>query len=244
MIKKIIFKDITFNNFDHKKFRSIITKKGYFTFPSAPGIASINSSKEYYNSLKKADYVFFDSGFFVLLLRFLKNKKVTKFSGYKFLYFFFKYLKLKKNKSIFCIDPNLNYSKSNTNFLKKIGIKKLNNYIAPNYNSENLKDTKLLIKINKFKPDFIITNIGGGIQEILGLYLKKNLKKKTTIICTGGAISFFTGDQAPINNFIDKMYLGWLIRFIFNPLIFFKRYFYSLRLFPMVLFNKIKSING
>ena len=96
---------------------------------------------------------------------------------------------------------------------------------------------------NKIKPDFILNNIGGGTQEILGLYLKKNIKFKTTILCTGGAISFFTGDQAPINNLIDKFYLGWLVRLIFNPLIFFKRYLIALRLIPLVLFNKVEIKN-
>ena len=71
-------------------------------------------------------------------------------------------------------------------------------------------------------------------------YQNKNLKKKSIILCTGGAISFFTGDQAPINNFIDKFYLGWLVRLIYNPLIFIKRYIYALKLIPMVFLNKIK----
>lgn len=237
--KKIIFKEIYFINFENYKFSKIIKKKGLYLFPSGPGIASILSSKEYYNSLKKADYVFFDSGFFVLLLRFLKNISVEKFSGYKFLNFFFKYLKLNKNKSIFCIDPNINYSNSNKKYLKKLGVKKIYNYVAPFYNTKNLIDKSLISKINKANPDFIMTNIGGGVQEILGLYLKKNLKKKTTIICTGGAISFFTKDQAPINSFIDQIYLGWFVRLLFNPIIFWKRYFYALKLFPMVLFSKI-----
>ncbi len=239
MIKKIQFKNIIFNNFDFIEFEKIIKKKGYYTFPSAPGIASINSSKEYFNSLKNADYVFLDSSFFVLLLKFFKNIKVTRFSGYKFLYYFFIFLKTNKNKSIFCIDPNIEYSKSNEVFLRKKGIKKINNYIAPHYRTKNLKDKKLLAKINKVKPDFILTNIGGGTQEILGAYLSNNLKKKSVILCTGGAISFFTGDQAPINNFIDRFYLGWLLRLIYNPLIFIKRYIYALKLIPMVFLNKV-----
>ena len=36
-------------------------------------------------------------------------------------------------------------------------------------------DKKLLKVIEKIKPNFIITNIGGGVQEVLGLYLKRNL---------------------------------------------------------------------
>ena len=207
MIKKIIFKNIIFNNLDQKNFNKIILKKGLYTFPSGPGIASIDTSTEYYNSLKKADLVFFDSGFFILLLKILKNINVKKFSGYKFLRLFFIYLKSNDKKIIFSIDK------------------------------------KLLKKIIKAKPDFIMINIGGGIQEILGLFLKQNLKSKVTIICTGGAISFFTGDQAPINDFIDKLFLGWIVRLVFNPFVFFKRYLIALKLIPMVIMNKITTEN-
>ena len=122
-----------------------------------------------------------------------------------------------------------------------LGLKNIYNYLAPIYKTnKELNDKKLLKKITKIKPNFIMINLGGGTQEVLGLYLKKNLKFKSSIICTGGAISFFTGDQAPINNFIDTFYLGWLIRLIFNPFIFFKRFMYALKLLPIVMKNKVK----
>lgn len=242
-MNKIIFKKIKFYNFNSKNFNSFIAKKGLFVFPAAPALASIEKSEKYYDSLKKADLVFFDSGFFVLLLRVLKNINVNKFSGYKFLNLFFDHLKKNKKKKVFCIDPNLKFSQSNKNFLMKLGVKKIYNYLAPKYQTKNLSDKKLLKKIKKIKPDFIMTNIGGGTQEILGLYLKKNLGIKTTILCTGAAISFFTKDQAPINNIIDRLYLGWFIRLIFNPFVFTERYLYSLRLIPMVISSKIKIIN-
>lgn len=242
MVSKIIFKKIKFYNMREKNFDNFISKKGLFVFPAGPALASIQKSNEYYTSIQKADFTFFDSGFFVLLLKFLKNIDVNKFSGYRFLNLFFNYLKNNRNKSIFCIDPNLKFSKSNKSFFKNLGVKKIYNYLAPKYNPKNLIDKKLLRLLKKVKPDFILTNIGGGNQEILGLYLKKNLKFKTTILCTGGAISFFTGDQAPINSFIDKFYLGWFVRLIFSPLVFLKRYAFGLRLIPMVMFSKIKII--
>jgi len=242
MVTKIIFKKIKFHNISDKNFNDYIIKKGLFVFPAGPALASIQKSNEYYSSIQKADFIFFDSGFFVLLLKFLKNINVNKFSGYKFLNLFFNYLKNNRNKSIFCIDPNLKFSKSNKSFFKNLGVQKINNYLAPKYNPKNLIDKKLVRLLKKVKPDFILTNIGGGNQEILGLYLKKNLKFKTTILCTGGAISFFTRDQAPINSFIDKFYLGWFVRLIFNPFVFFKRYIFGLRLIPMVMFSKIKII--
>ena len=243
MIRKVIFKGIKFNNLNAKNFNKYILKKGLFVFPAGPALASIDQSKNYYESIKKADLVFFDSGFFVLLLKLLKNISVHKFSGYKFLNLFFNYLKKNKHKSVLCIDPNLRFSKSNRNFLKSLRIKKIYNYLAPEYKLKNLSDKKLLKLIKKIKPDYILTNIGGGKQEILGFYLKKNLKFKTTILCTGAAISFFTKDQAPINNLVDELYLGWFLRLVFNPLIFSKRYFYSLKLIPMLIFDRIKTIN-
>ena len=104
MIRKIIFKKITFSNIDYKKFNKYILKKGLFVFPAGPALATIDYSKEYYKSIQKADFVFFDSGFFVLLLRILKNVSVDKFSGYKFLNLFFDYLKKNKKKKIVVMD--------------------------------------------------------------------------------------------------------------------------------------------
>jgi len=243
MKKKIFFKNIILSNFNHSDFNKIISKKGYFTFPSGPGLASIKLNKKYFISLQKSDLVFFDSGFFVILLRVFKGIKVNKFSGYKFIDLFIKYIKKNNRKIILCIDPNFKFSQSNKFFLNKLGVKKVYNYIAPKYNPKNIKDSNLVNLINKIKPDFVLNNIGGGTQEILGLYLRERIKYKTTIICTGAAISFFTGDQAPINNLVDRLYLGWLVRLIFNPFTFFKRYFIALRLIPLVLFNKVKILN-
>ena len=85
--------------------------------------------------------------------------------------------------------------------------------------------------------------IGGGKQEILGNYIKKNINFNTKIICTGAAISFFTKVQAPMNSFHDKLYLGWLIRIIYNPKIFLPRYLKSIKLFLIIFKNRIHVEN-
>ena len=134
---------------------------------------------------------------------------------------------MRKNKKskIFLIDPSKKKSVNNKLLINKLGVKnnKIFSFVAPFYNPNNLNDKNLLKYIHKFKPNVILINIGGGTQEILGNYLKSKIKFKCKIICTGAAISFFTKDQAPINNFIDKFYLGWLIRSIFNPFSFPKK---------------------
>ena len=127
MIKKILFKDIIFNNLDHKSFNNIISKKGLFVFPSGPGIASINTNNEYFHSLKKSDLVFFDSGFFVLLLKFLKNIKVKK--SLKTLSKFKNYLLLiinNQNKTLKSNDINtLRYYGIGAQIIKELKIRKM-----------------------------------------------------------------------------------------------------------------------
>ena len=242
MIKQIKFKGIIFRNFDIKDFKKIIEKKGLFLFPSGPGLASIETEKNYLRALKSANYNFFDSGYFVLLLRYLKKIKVNKLSGYIFIKSFLKYIEKNNNKKLFLIDPSIKLSQSNKKLFKKKGVikKNLHSYVAPQYNPKLILDKKLLRIIKKIRPEYILINIGGGTQEILGLYIKKNINFKCTILCNGAAISFFTGDQAPINTFLDKFIFGWLIRIIFNPIIFLPRYLRTFKLISIVLKNNIE----
>ena len=98
---------------------------------------------------------------------------------------------------------------------------KIYDYVTSLYSNKNIRDIKLLNKIKKIKPKYLIINLGGGNQEILGSYLKNNLNYKLSIICTEAATAYFTKEQAPPQCFFDRIYLGWLIRIIFNPFIFF-----------------------
>ena len=72
-MRKIIFKKITFLDLDEDESEKIINSGGLFVFPSGPGLETINQNNNYHNALKEADYVFFDSGYFVLLLKYLSG---------------------------------------------------------------------------------------------------------------------------------------------------------------------------
>ena len=76
----ILFNKIKFINISKKDFPKIIKKSGLFVFPSGPGLANLKINSPYHKALVKADHVFFDSGYFVILLRVLKKIKVDKFS--------------------------------------------------------------------------------------------------------------------------------------------------------------------
>ena len=239
MIKKKIIKvfGINFIDSNFKVIKHFLDKGGLLMLPSGPGLSDINKNKLYRKSLKNADIVLFDSGFLCLLLRIFNNIKVKKFSGFIFLKKFFK--SVDKGKTIYLIDPNIHESKANKKYLNSIKILRTHYYVAPIYN-KNIKDRVLVNKINKIKPKYIIINIAGGVQEILGSYLLKKLSFKPSIICSGAAISYFTKKQAPINAFFDKFYLGWFVRCLFDPIRFVPRYFKSFKL----LFVFIKEKNS
>ena len=212
----IIFKGIKFYNYSFTKIVSKIDKGGYLVAPAASALSGINGNKKYHESLKKSNVAIFDSGFFCLLLRVFKGKKINKLSGYFFLKKFLN-LNFKKKTNFLTIDPTTIDGKLNKLYLRSKNIKNVKSYIAPHYKFNNVRDQKLIKLIKKYKPKYIIINIGGEVQEILGLHISSNINYKISIICTGAAIAFLTKRQAPINDIIDKFYLGWLARILYTP---------------------------
>tara|TARA_B110000483_G_C18127237_1_gene516147 strand:- start:465 stop:1175 length:711 start_codon:yes stop_codon:yes gene_type:complete len=230
------FKGIKFYNNDFLTIiKELNIKKGYLVAPAASALAMILKNKDFHLSLKKSSIAILDSGFFCILIRIFYSKKVTKFSGYLFIKKFVESnLKIIKKQSILSINPNKIDEKINNKLLRKKKFIKVYSYSAPIYKSI-IKDTILLDLITKKKPGYILINIGGETQERLALYIVKKLKFKNKIICTGAAIAFLTGRQAPINSFIDKLYLGWLIRLIHNPKEHFVRSLKSLKLIKLFI---------
>ena len=229
-IRKIKIFGITFFDANYKEIKKMLDRGGLLVLPSGPGMSTIDKDKNYYNALKNSDIALFDSGYLCLLLRILKGIKVKKFSGFIFFKDFINSLKKENKKKIFLVEPNKKQLKINKKFLNSKNIYKIYQYIAPIYQKEKIKDYKLLKKIQKIKPKYVVINLGGGVQEVLGSFLKNNINYKVSIICTGAAISYFTKQQAPLNVFLDKIYLGWLVRIIFNPYIFLPRYLSAFRL--------------
>ncbi len=228
---KFKFKEINFFSGNFLEIKKQFDKGGVLVAPAASALADINKNKIYYKALKNADIAILDSGFFCILIRVFKKYKVIKLSGFLFLRRFL--FNFKKNKKLFLINPSVKENKTNSKFLRNLGIRNFKCYISPMY--KKIEDKNLLKKINEFKPHYIMINLGGGIQEILGIYIKNNIKFKPSIMCTGAAIAFLTGEQAPINKYVDRAYLGWLVRFLWNPKKYYKRTLKSFSLIKLFI---------
>jgi len=139
---------------------------------------------------------------------------------------------VKETPDILLIDPRASEAQHNLNYLRNAGFKVPDDssYLAPMYQKDHVEDDELLKIVEQKKPKYIIVNLGGGTQEKLGAYLKRNTSYKPAVICTGAAIAFLTGQQASIPNWGDKLFLGWLFRCIQNPKLYVPRYFKALQL--------------
>ena len=237
---------IKFINGDYFSAFSKLKEGQLMVAPSGPGLATLDQDVKYFESLQGADFAIPDSGLMILLAKLFFGLNINKLSGPKFLRLFLKEDILKKEDIIFSVDPSSSESMINSQYLNSIGIpiKKSNHYIAPFYNKKDIKDPSLIHILESLpaKPKFLLLNLGGGVQERLGFYIKKNLSYKIGIICTGAAIAFETGKQAKLPQFLDNLFLGWLARIIQDPKQFTKRYLYAIRLFYVFYLCKINRL--
>ena len=228
-------------DFFSESFSALIDKAqrgGLVLAPSGPGLASDLIKCEFYRkALRKADLILPDSGLMCLWQNLFTNNKVIRISGLRFLETFLNEFEF--FESSFWVMPDSEQSIKNISWIKKAygyEVKQNQVYIAPIYSKVgHLTDAALLSKLQELDPSTVFIQLGGGVQERLGLFLKENLKVKSTILCTGAALAFLSREQAPIPKWVDKYYLGWLMRCIFNPKVFLPRYLKAFRLVYLLI---------
>ena len=243
-MKKYSFLGINFFDSNLKDMLKEIKDGGLIVVPAAPALVTLKKDKKYHKALQDADIAIFDSGFFCILIRIFKGLKVKKFSGLEFIKNLILYCSKNEEENIFLVNPTKEEGNLNKHYLENKNILVNGEYVAPMY-GEDIIDPDLLMLLKQNKPKYVIINLGGGVQEVLGAYLKEETKNdfyKPIIICTGAAIAFLTGSQARIPSIIDKIYLGWLARCISNPKIFVPRYLSGFNLVWLVIKNKIEVI--
>lgn len=231
------FHGIKFHNISYKDVMKKLKPKGYLVAPAAYALSYIRENNFYFKALKNSKVAIFDSGFFCLLIRFFYFFSVRKFSGFLFLKNF---LNDKKNfqKKILLVNPSERDGVLNEKLFIKKQFKKIFLYTAPFYaGNSKIEDKKIVKYIKKIRPNFIILNIAGFKQELLAEFIVKKINFNINIFCLGAAIAFITHRQAPINYLIDKFYLGWLLRLLFNPKEHLKRTIMSFSLLKLFIYN-------
>ena len=210
---------------------------GLVVVPAAPALKDLDRNLAYRESLLNADLVLTDSAFMVLIWNRLQSKPIKRLSGLEYLRELLLEPDLRRPGNTLWIMASPISTKRNLAWLEGQGITIPEDriYTAPMYGNGPIDDPTLLECLNRLRPQHVIVTIGGGTQERLGLYLKRNLAYRPAIHCIGAAIAFLSGDQVHIPVWADRFYLGWLFRSVSEPKRYIPRYLDAFKLLPLML---------
>ena len=241
-------RDGTFAGSDSAKFRQILgirfftgtplealqigLRGGLVVVPAAPALVDLPDDASYRESLVNSDLAITDSGLMVLLWRWITGEKITRVSGLEYLKLMLAEPSIREPGAVFWIMPTPAARDQNVAWLRTQGFPTTAEdcYLAPMYAKGELNDPALVEIIRRKRPAHIIVALGGGVQERLGLHLKRALDYRPGIHCIGAAIGFLSGEQVRIPMWADFFFLGWLFRSISAPRKFFPRYWKARKL--------------
>lgn len=211
---------------------------GLVVVPAAPALLELEHDADYRQALLDADLAITDSGLLVLSWNLMTWQNIHRVSGLEYLKLLLAKPEFKDPGSAFWVMPSKTSMERNLEWLQKQGYPfgSADCYVAPKYSRGPIHDEKLVEIINRRQPRHIIICVGGGVQEKLGHYLKRQSKGSPGIHCIGAAIGFLSGDQVRIPHWADQRVLGWLFRCAADPKRFVPRYAKALAL-PRLLWR-------
>jgi exopolysaccharide biosynthesis WecB/TagA/CpsF family protein len=210
---------------------------GLLVIPAAPALKDLGTNAFYREALLNADLTIADSAFMVIVWNHLQRDSVKRLSGLEYLRELLKQPDIRQPGNSIWIMASPVSAERNLAWLAEQGITVPEDcvYTAPMYGQEEIADSLLLAQIERMRPKHVILTIGGGVQERLGLYLKRNLNYQPAIHCIGAAIAFLSGDQVHIPVWADRIYLGWLYRSISEPKRYVPRYWEARKLLYLLI---------
>jgi UDP-N-acetyl-D-mannosaminuronic acid transferase (WecB/TagA/CpsF family) len=213
-----------FNGDVEEAIQAILQRGGFLIAPSGTCFARLREDEVYRRAVIAADLAIADSGLMVLLWRLLRREKIGRISGLKYLKHLLRKLKGERIGEIFWVLPSERAQQKLFEWSRReaFPIASNNCYVAPRYGGE-IEDRNLLSLLEQNRPSHVIIAIGSGAQEKLGYYLRENLSYRPAIHCTGAALGFVTGEQIPIPELADRLFLGWFFRSLAQPGVFIPR---------------------
>jgi UDP-N-acetyl-D-mannosaminuronic acid transferase (WecB/TagA/CpsF family) len=229
---------------------ALMREGGLLVIPAAPALKDLDRNPDYRDALLNADLAITDSAFMVLIWNRMQRTPIRRLSGLEYLRVLLLEPGVRRPGNTVWIMPSPSSAKRNRAWLQRQGITIPDDhvYLAPMYTasctepaedgSQSLSDPVLLERLERLRPQHIILTIGGGTQERLGLYLKRNLSYRPAIHCVGAAIAFLSGDQVCIPMWADRYYLGWLFRSLSEPKRYGPRYWEARKLLILMRRNR------
>ncbi len=209
---------------------------GLLVVPAAPALKDLARNGSYREALLNADVAITDSAFMVMIWNLLEHDSIRRVSGLEYLAQLLLLPEVRQPGNTFWVMAGPQSANRNLAWLSLRGIEVSDScvYEAPKYGAQ-IDDAELISRVSRTRPRHVVITIGGGMQERLGLYLKRHLGYRPAIHCIGAAIAFLSGDQVRIPMWADRLYLGWLFRCFSAPVRYIPRYWSARKLLPLMI---------
>jgi UDP-N-acetyl-D-mannosaminuronic acid transferase (WecB/TagA/CpsF family) len=210
---------------------------GLLVVPAAPALKDLEVKASYREALLNADMAIADSAYMVMVWNWLQKDSIRRLSGLEYLRELLKQPDVRKPGNVLWIMASEASAERNLAWLANAGIAVPEEcvYVAPMYSEQKIWDPELLERVERLRPQHIVLTLGGGTQERVGLYLKRNLSYLPAIHCIGAAIAFLSGDQVRIPVWADQRSLGWLFRSMSEPRRYMPRYWNARKLLYLLI---------
>lgn len=202
--------------------------EGVLITPNVDQMVKLQKDREFYEIVKKAEWVVCDSKILYLLSSLLKSPLKEAIPGSGFFPQFYMYHKDDARCKIFLLGAMDGVAqKAMENINRKVGREIVVGAYSPSYGFEKKPDEneRIYQMINESNANVVLVGVGCPKQEKWIFTHKENMPKVDIWMALGATIDFEAGNvkRAPI--IFQKLAMEWFYRFLMEPKRMFRRYF-------------------
>ena len=203
-------------------------KHGVLVTPNVDQIVKMQSDKDYYEIVKKAEWCVCDSKILYLCSKLLRTPLPEAIPGSSFFPMFYEYHKDDEQCKIFLLGAmNGVAQKAMNNINHKIGRQIVVGAYSPSYGFEKKIDEneRIYEMINESGANVVLVGVGCPKQEKWIDIHKGQMPGVDIWMALGATIDFEAGNIKRAPKMWRAMYMEWFYRFLQEPKRMFRRYF-------------------
>lgn len=203
-------------------------RQGVLITPNVDQLIKLQSDREFYEIVKRAEWVVCDSKILYLLSQLLKHPLKEAVPGSSFFTSFYEYHKDDEDCRIFLLGAMDGVAvKAMENINRRVGRRMVVGAYSPSYGFENRQEENedIYRMINGSGANVVLVGVGCPKQE-KWIYAHKDKMPGVDIwMALGATIDFEAGSVKRAPKIFQKLALEWFFRFLMEPKRMFRRYF-------------------
>ncbi|AUT02009.1 glycosyltransferase [Nostoc sp. CENA543] len=235
--------NVTIDNLTMVELLQKLKHGGVVFTPNVNHITRLQKQPDFYSVYQEADYIVCDSKILMYASQFLNTPIKEKISGSDLLPAFYNYYKNDETIKIFLLGSETEIvKKAQRRINAKVGREIVVGAYSPSFGFEkNEEECQEIVKmINSSTATVLAVGVGAPKQEMWISKYKEQLKNITVFLAIGATINFEAGTVKRSPKWMSEVGLEWLYRLASEPKRLWKRYFFDvIPFFLLILKQKL-----